>query len=326
MISQKTPFAAPVIAVLLTSVACSGPGAVQPPAAVPQSTVPQVGIPQSLRSMAGNPIAAVTGSFIYVADPDSDAVWIFPASGADPSPVRSITQGVSGPAGVAIDKAGTAYVANSNNDTVTLYHAGHASPSLTLRQGLTRPTAVAVDSRGNVWVSNELGSFTGSVVEFPAGSTKPSMIIPHLNPYGIALDSADNLYVENYTNTVAQVSVYARGSTKPAKSFGSKDLIEPLGITIGSTGDVYVCDYQYNKIFVYAPHTYALLHKVFVEQGSLSGVTLSSNQRLYASDGIQTVVSEIGEKGFGPVLAARLHLNLAKPMGVAADPVVPPGP
>jgi hypothetical protein len=275
----------------------------------------------------GRPIADATHSYIYVADAYSNTVWIFPANSAnpDPNPTGSITTGLSGPQGVAVDAGGNLYVANANNDSVTIYPPGSSSPSLTLSKDLTSPSAVAVDSKGNVWVSNQLGSNEGSVVEFPSGQTTPSTVISGINPLGVALDSNDNLYVENYNNSAAFVSVYPPGATTPSHEFGGGTLLEPLGITVGPSGDVYVSDYYYNKLFIYSKK-YKLRKSTFYEIGGMLGLTLSRNKRLYIGEGSNDVVNELSGRGFGELLSDELHNSLSSSFGVAADPEVKPGP
>lgn len=320
MTSNRSLSGAALALALLAGAGCSGAGSTAVPSA-PQSQS------SAFARGKGRPLADATHSYIYVADNYANTVWIFPAAGANPNPIGSITTGISGPQGLAIDAAGNLYVANSSDNSVTVYAPGSTAPSMTLRQGLTTPAAVAVDSKGNVWVSNELGSYGGSVVEFPAGKTAPTTTIGNLNPYGVAVDSAGNLYVENYTYTAAFVSVYSPGSTKASKTFGQSDLIEPLGIAIGPTGDVYVCDFQQNEVFIYGSRaSHKLRHTTFVEEGDLSALTLSQNNRLYVTDSDMAVVSEIANRGFGSVVTKRLHNGLSSAYGVAADPPVAPGP
>jgi hypothetical protein len=54
----------------------------------------------------GRPLASPAHDYVYVADAYANTVWIFPAKGVDPSPIGSITSGLSSPQGMAIDSTG----------------------------------------------------------------------------------------------------------------------------------------------------------------------------------------------------------------------------
>ena len=305
---------------------CSGTGSLiaggSPLQNLPAGTARQA----SQQALSMRPIADASHSFIYVADAYANTVWIFPALGMSPQPTGSITQGLSTPEGIAIDKAGTLYVANPSNGNVTEYRAGTTTPSFTLG-GLAAPTWVAVDPKGNLWVSSSQGSGLGSVLEFSPGATKPKQTLTGFGqPEGIAFDSRGNLFVADDASTPARVDVFPPGATKPARTFGGHDLAQPHGLVIGPSGDVYVCDYQLLELFVFAHDTYKLVRKVADPQGDLGPVTIATNGRLYLGGDDINVVSELGDYGKDGLLKDQLSNNLNSAFGVAADPAVPAGP
>lgn len=287
MTSHRLLSAATAALALLAAAGCSTAGTAP--------LAPSGAQPAPFARSLGRPVPNAVKNFVYVADAYSNTVWIFPAGGLEPPPVGSVTNGVSGPEGVAIDAGGKLYVANTASATVTIYPPGSSSPSLTLSQGLINPAAVAVDSKGNVFVSNELGGNTGSVVEFPPGQTTPSEVIGGLTPYGVAVDSAGTLYVGNSDNSAAYVSVYPPGATKPSKRFGGHNLTEPLGVMVGPTG-AYVCDYFDNGLYIYAPKSYTLRKKQTVQIVGTASLTLSHNSGLYIGEGSTNVVAELSER------------------------------
>ncbi|HEY2473659.1 MAG TPA: NHL repeat-containing protein [Candidatus Cybelea sp.] len=303
---------------LFAAAGCSAAGtsAIAPPAAQPGA---------SARNH-GRPLPTAAHDYVYVADAYASTVWIFPAKGFDKSPVGSITTGVSGPEGMAVDSTGNLYVTNTSAATVTIYPPGSSQPSLTLSQDLVTPAAVAVDSRGNVWVSNEDGGYTGSVVEFPPGSTKPSQVITGLTPYGVAVDSKGNLYVAGDSNGAASISVYPPGKTKPSKQFGQSELYNPYGVIVGPNGDIEVCDWYLDTVFIYKHGSYKLLRQVYAGSSDAGQLTLAKDHRLYVANDDSIVVTEIGHNGFGHLLQDRLFTNLNSAFGIAADPEVVPGP
>jgi hypothetical protein len=133
-------------------------------------------------------------------------IYIYPAGTTDgnPSPIGSITDGLTSPRGLAVDTTGDLFVANdagSSSQTrcygcigfVGEYAAGTKKLAQAYTDGISGSTNVLVGSDGRMYVSQ-----IESVVEFPKGSTIPDRAIylgQHTTATGLALDSNQNLYV-----------------------------------------------------------------------------------------------------------------------------------
>ena len=132
------------------------------------------------------------------------------------------------PQGLAVDSAGTLYVADTSNSTIrkvtaagvvtTLAGRAGSSGSADRTGGLARfnsPTGVAVDSTGNVYVADYNNSTLRQVtpaggvttiagLRFSPGNADGTGTAAKFNyPLGIALDSAGNAYVaDTFNNTI----------------------------------------------------------------------------------------------------------------------------
>jgi len=163
---------------------------------------------------------------LYVSDYAGNKVVVYPESGKNQKPSRTITTGIAGPLGNFVDAKGTLYVVNSNNSTVTEYPAGAGKPSKTLSKGLSLPISVVVDTLGTVYVSEFSAN---AIVEFDKGATSPSRTISINEPEGLWLDSSETLYA-SYTDP----SNNGRVMKFKHKSTTGTD----LGIAAGPPGDV----------------------------------------------------------------------------------------
>jgi len=196
------------------------------------------------------------------------AIEIFPAgSNGNVSPAVTITgadTGLSFPHAIALDAGGSIYVLNDNDPngipSVTAYPAGssgNAAPIATITSaftGINAASSVAVDSIGNIYVANENGSeesgSIGSIAVYSAGSYvagPPISTIAGGNtglelPYGIALDSTDNIYVLNLDNTITVYPAGSTGNVTPAATIyvDSSGESTATGIAVGSGGDLYI--------------------------------------------------------------------------------------
>lgn len=176
------------------------------------------------------------------------AVFVYPTSGQDQQPIGTIVNGISEPAGIAVDSGGSLYVANMGNNTVTEYAPGQLSPSTTFSQGVSTPQGVAVGSDGAVYIANETGSpsGTGTVTEYPAGSTSPSATIAQAGMYAFAvgLDASNNLYVSwfDLSSFGIQIYKYAPGSTQGTNlNLDLPEYVFPVfGIAFDNAGDLVI--------------------------------------------------------------------------------------
>jgi sugar lactone lactonase YvrE len=189
-------------------------------------------------------VAVDAAGTLYVPNVDAPSVAEYPAgSTASSSPSGTLTNGIEFPNGVAVDAAGTLYVANyANQSYVTEYPAGSTSPSLKITNGIGGAYGVAVDAAGTLYVLN---SHSGTVTEYPAGSTassSPTVTITSgiSEPEGVAVDAAGTLYVANYG--IGKITEYPAGSTalsSPSVTL-SNGISDPHGLAVDAAGTLYV--------------------------------------------------------------------------------------
>ena len=185
--------------------------------------------------------------FLFVADASS-GVLIYNPKTANGSPIGSLTNGVSTPAGLAVDNSGSLYVANLGNNTVTVYPKGSSSPSLTISSGIDGPYGITVDSNGNVWVSN---LNTNNITAYAAGQTSPYATI-NFNAYGqavgLGVDASDNIWVAcDTSNGVFEIPA---GTTNVQNS-GLTSLNGPISVSFGKSDIIYVSDFGGSNVEVY---------------------------------------------------------------------------
>jgi sugar lactone lactonase YvrE len=202
------------------------------------------------------------------------------------------TDGVDGPGSnahfyhpydVAVDSAGNAYVADTDNHTLRKITPGGVVSTLAGRAGsqgsadgpgsearFYHPASVAVDSTGTVYVAdygnNTLRKVTpGGEVSTLAGragvsgsADGPGVDARFYGPSGLAVDGIGNLYVADAGNhTIRKVTPAGEVSTLAglARSYGSADgagsnarFYYPSGVAVDSAGTVYVADYYNHTI------------------------------------------------------------------------------
>jgi hypothetical protein len=217
-------------------------------------------------------IAGLTGSPNSVDGEGSDARFRFPA-------------------GIALDSAGNIYVADSYNNTIrTITSLGEVSTIAGLAGSLgsadgagsnarfNNPLDVAVDTNGNVFVADEINDeirmvTQGGEVSTIAGSAGNYGSVDGTGsdaqfyfPQGVAVDSSGNVYVaDTYNSTIRMIAPVGAdwvvstiagqaGNGGSADGTGTNaQFLQPQGLAVDSSGNVYVADTYNSTIRKIAP-------------------------------------------------------------------------
>jgi hypothetical protein len=197
------------------------------------------GATTSARFYTPQNVVVDSSSNIYVADTQNSVIRKITPSGvvsvlAGTAGVFGSAEGTgpsvqfSGPQGVAVDSGGNIYVADTGNSTIRKITSGGVSSTL----------AGAAGNPGNA-------DGTGPTAQFN-------------QPEGVAVDSANNVYVaDTWNHTIRKITSGGVSSTLAglAGTFGSFDGANsaarfngPTGVTVDSGGNIYVTDYNNDTI------------------------------------------------------------------------------
>jgi uncharacterized protein (TIGR03437 family) len=248
--------------------------------------------------------------------------WVFPTA-----PLPAVQAPLGHLFGVAVDNAGSYYVADPSNNLVLKVNAsgtlntvaGNGSSGYSGDGGpatsaaLYGPYGVAVDGAGNLFIAdtrnerirkvNTAGIITtvaGNGTYGYSGDGGPATSAALYDPYGVAVDGAGNLYIADTgnerirkVNTAGIITTVAGKGTYGYSGDGgpatSAALYGPYGVAVDGAGNLYIADQGNNRI------------------------------RMVGLAGIITTVAGNGTHGYsgdgGPATSAELYA----PEGVAVD-------
>ena len=154
---------------------------------------------------------------IYVGDYQNNDVLIYPGNVMNPGPCGKIKTGIDAPLGVAVDYDDGVYVANYLSDSSGGY------PINEFLNGTKTPTVtIEADGPGyDLWVGKGRVLYVAeatrsAVAEYGYASTVPKATLAvNGEPYGVATDQKNNLYVSYLSNAdgVGHVEEFAPGAT-----------------------------------------------------------------------------------------------------------------
>jgi uncharacterized protein (TIGR03437 family) len=198
---------------------------------------------------------------------------------------------LSGPVGVAVDSAGSLYIADSGHNQIRRVSNGVITTAagtgtygtcgfsgdggLAISAELCDPTGVAVDAAGNLYIADErnnrirkvsnglITTVAGTGTPGFSGDNGPATSAQLNSPIGVAVDAAGNLYIDDDRNDrIREVSngvitsVAGNGTQGFSGDNGpatSAQLDYPSGVAVDSAGNVYIADEYNSRIRVLTP-------------------------------------------------------------------------
>jgi sugar lactone lactonase YvrE len=244
---------------------------------------------------------------------------------------------LSAPRGVAVDDQSNLYVADTGNNRILVYRDPNTQDNVAdfvigqtsfsangaaippTSSSLNFPRGMAIDSANNLYVADtgnnrvleydtplgkggvadrvfgQFGSFIVNVVNNNGANATGAPSASNLNgPYGVGVDSQQNVYVADTlnnrvliyktpltTDTVADIVIGQNASNTSGTGSTSTTLNGPYRLVVDTASNLYVCDSNNNRVLEYTtpitgPTTGSAANMVFGQFGSFT-VNVSNN-------------------------------------------------
>lgn len=280
---------------------------------------------------------AKTGAVMFVANQGNSTITIYNTAAKNGPPIGMISQGVTNPTSIAVDKQGNLYVGNSSTSSapasVAVYASHSRTPFATYTTGIVTPTGIAVGADGTLYAANSCcaSGGAGNIVAFAPGSMTPTQTFsdPNLTGTvgGLTVDAGGNLYVAYQGNGCCPPPVYVdeylAGSPMPLTiaSFPAGGYLVPPGNSaLDTAGNLLLTDAQ--KVSVVPPAA-SSPSATFGQRGNPYGLAFNkSGNRLYVADNSQNEVEVYAYPS--TKLVSVFQNGTRNPTGVALRPVEPP--
>jgi DNA-binding beta-propeller fold protein YncE len=253
---------------------------------------------------------------IYVADFQASLIDVYPLHRPlRPKPCGYITQGVFGPSGISVGQDGTLYVSDYTFSLVTEYRR-NSSKAFRKISVASKPQYAYGGADGTLYVSE---SYANQIEEFAPGAKTPTLTISVTYPWGVATDSANNLYVTSDICTsstcVGHILEFPPGSTT-GTDLGIMIGFE-FGITIAKDNSIVVGDG--GNVDVFPPGATTPIRSFAAVDPFQIALDQNERRLFVATDRPGTV----GIYDFKTGALLETMTNFTEPDGVALDPPAP---
>ncbi len=270
--------------------------------------------------------------------------------------IQTLTNGISVPIEVEIDRAGNIWVANIGNNTVQEFSSGGQLLQTVYTGDGSYPGSITIDSQGNLWVAN-LG--LSNVLEFSSKGVLLQTLSNGVNyPSSVELDSIGNVWVTNFgNNTLEEFSssgvllqtvgtgnnstpwilaidgnnnVFvggfgSNGSSDSVQEFSSSGapiltlsdgISDPTSLAVDSSGDIFIANTSINTVEEFSASG-ALLLTIYTGDGSSpSSVAVDLSGNIWVADQGNSTVQEFAPDG---TLLETLSNGINNPSSITVD-------
>ncbi|HEY2861504.1 MAG TPA: NHL repeat-containing protein [Terracidiphilus sp.] len=217
--------------------------------------------------------------------------------------------GLNAPFGVAVDKSGNLFVADTlHNGVKEIPAAGGYTTVRTLGSGFNDPCGVAVDKNGNVFVADRGNNAVKEILAAGGYTTVNTLGSGFTGPRGVAVGGSGNVFVADSDNDAVK-EILAAGGYTTVKTLAS-GLITPTNLAVDLSGNVFFTETG-AVMEITASSGYAHLRTIVQSSASQTfapnGVAVDGNSNVFFNDSYYGgIIEVVGAGGYG--LLKRLAL------------------
>jgi sugar lactone lactonase YvrE len=223
------------------------------------------------RLAGGKPVCALLAAALLAGVLGAVEAVHLPKAAAS-SPITYVSNTISDPTALAFDASGDLFIANGNDDTVsvlpkasgTLFGVPVTANQLsTVASGLSYPTALAFDASGDLFIANwnnntvsVLAKASGSIFGVPVTADQLATVITSglSDPTALAFDASGDLFIANTGNDTVLVlprvggTIFGTSVVADQFSIVASGLSGPVGLAFDASGDLFIANLENDTV------------------------------------------------------------------------------